>query len=229
MGNNLRAFRFVIGHIPIMPMTWKTRVESRLNELGWDMKRASREAGKGETFVRDMLKRDRSPSVDNFLALAAALRVTTNWLLFGSDDEFGAPIIPVVGMVGADLSGRIAYAEGDSPQELVPIPPGGSPLDKAVEVRGHSMRGFADDGSLIYYSAERPPSEDYLGEIVVCEVEGGERLVKKLQRGSRKGLYDLESINGETRRDAKLLWIAEITAVIPPRQARRLVRREAAE
>lgn len=142
------------------------------------------------------------------------------------DDTATLPrIIKVVGSIGADPSGAVIYGDGDDPEDYVPMAPGGSLRDVAVLVRGHSMRGVAEDGSLIYYSAQIPAEESYLGEVVVCAVDSGEILVKKLLRGSERGLFDLESINGETRRDARLRWIAEITAIIPPRQARRLLRR----
>jgi transcriptional regulator with XRE-family HTH domain len=134
-------------------------------------------------------------------------------------------MVRLSGKIGADPSGTVLFAESDELDEWVPIPPGGSQKDSALEVAGHSMRGVADDGAIIYYSSPRTPSDDYLGEVVVCEVETGERLVKRMLRGSRRGLYDLESVNGDTRRDEKLHWIAEITSIVPPRQARRLLRR----
>ena len=48
-------------------------------------------------------------------------------------------------------------------------------------------------------------------------------LVKRLLRGSRAGLYDLESVAGPTRQDARLRWAAHITAIIPPFKARRII------
>lgn len=134
--------------------------------------------------------------------------------------------VRLVGKVGADPSGRILYGEGDDVYEWIPVPPGGSISDSALLVAGFSMRGYADDGAIIYYSTPQPPTEDFLGEVVVCEVDTGERLVKRMLRGSRRGVFDLESINGETRRDQRLLWIAEITNIVPPRNARRLLRGE---
>jgi hypothetical protein len=56
-------------------------------------------------------------------------------------------------------------------------------------------------------------------------LEDGRVLFKKLLRGSAPGLYDLESTAGDTIRDVRLRWAAEPTAIIPPRQARRIVRR----
>ena len=87
------------------------------------------------------------------------------------------------------------------------------------------MRGIADDGALIYFEDQRTaPSPDMLGHVVVVELDTEEVLVKRLLRGSRSGVYDLESIAGPTRQDARLRWAAHITAIIPPFQARRVIR-----
>jgi hypothetical protein len=87
------------------------------------------------------------------------------------------------------------------------------------------MRDVADDGALIYFEDQRtPPTPDMLGHVVVVEVDTDEVLVKRLLRGSRPGRYDLESLVGPTRRDARLRWAAHITAIIPPFQARRIIR-----
>jgi hypothetical protein len=87
------------------------------------------------------------------------------------------------------------------------------------------MRGVADDGALIYFEHQRTaPTPDMLGHVVVIETDGDEVLVKRLLRGSRAGLFDLESVAGPVRRDARLRWAAHITAIIPPFQARRIIR-----
>lgn len=62
-----------------------------------------------------------------------------------------------------------------------------------------------------------------LGHVVVVEVDTDEVLVKRLLRGSRAGVYDLESLAGPTRHDARLRWAAHITAIVPPYQARRII------
>ncbi len=58
---------------------------------------------------------------------------------------------------------------------------------------------------------------------MVVETESDEVLVKRLLRGSSPGRYDLESVVGPTRHDARLRWAAHITAIIPPFQARRII------
>jgi hypothetical protein len=62
-----------------------------------------------------------------------------------------------------------------------------------------------------------------LGQVVVVELDTGEVLVKRLLRGGAPGRFDLESLAGPTRRDARLRWAAHITAIVPPWQARRIL------
>lgn len=165
-----------------------------------------------------------------------AFGVRAEWLYDGappiSDIELREArevFVPVIGRVGADSSGAVLFATGQDTGDLVPLPPGGTHKAVALQVCGHSMCGLADDGGLIYFEDQRThPSEDMLGEVVVVETEADEVLVKRLLRGSRRGFYDLESIAGPTRKDCKLRWAAHITAIIPPHQARRIIRSSAA-
>ena len=134
-------------------------------------------------------------------------------------------LVPVIGRVGADTEGRVLFASGQEAGELVPLPPGGTAKAVALRVVGHSMRGVTDEGGLIYFEDQRtPPTPDMFGHVVVVETAEGEVLVKRLLRGSLKGRYDLESVVGPMRENAKLRWAAHITAIIPPHQARRILR-----
>jgi DNA-binding XRE family transcriptional regulator len=159
---------------------------------------------------------------------AAAFGVGAEWLYdaAGSMAATGASgLVPVMGYVGANPEGIVLFATGQDPAELVPIPPGGTENARALKVVGHSMRGVADDGALIYFEDQRtPPTPDMLGHVVVVETDTDEVLVKRLLRGSRPGRFDLESVAGPVRQDARLRWAAHITAIIPPFQARRIIR-----
>jgi len=136
-----------------------------------------------------------------------------------------AGFVRVIGNVGANPDGVVLFATGQEPGDLAPIPPGGTEQAVALRVVGHSMRDVADDGALIYFEDQRtPPTPDMLGHVVVVETDGDEVLVKRLLRGSGPGRYDLESAVGATRSDARLRWAAHITAIIPPYQARRIIR-----
>jgi phage repressor protein C with HTH and peptisase S24 domain len=159
---------------------------------------------------------------------AAALGVRPEWLYDAAGPmrpSVEPGFVPIVGMVGANPDGVVLFALGQEPTDLAPIPPGGTEKAAALRVAGHSMRGVADDGALIYFEDQRtPPTPDMLGHVVVVETDGDEVLVKRLLRGSRANHYDLESVAGPTRHDARLRWAAHITAIIPPYQARRIIR-----
>lgn len=160
---------------------------------------------------------------------AAAFAVSPEWLYDAASPaqppSLATGLVPVIGQVGANPDGTVLFALGQDPAELSPIPPGGTERARALKVAGHSMRGLADDGALIYFEDQRTaPTPDMLGQVVVVEIDTDEVLVKRLLRGSRPGLYDLESIAGPMRRDARLRWAAHITAIIPPFQARRIIR-----
>lgn len=158
---------------------------------------------------------------------AAAFGVRPEWLYDAAGTmqaNAAAGLVPIIGRVGANPEGDVLLATGQDGRELTPIPPGGTEKAVALRVSGHSMRGLADDGALIYFEDQRTsPSTDMLGQIVVVETDTDEVLVKRLLRGSHPGVYDLESIAGPTRHDARLRWAAHITAIIPPFQARRII------
>jgi transcriptional regulator with XRE-family HTH domain len=159
---------------------------------------------------------------------AAAFGVRPEWLYDAAGPMRPTPepgYVQIVGRVGANPDGVVLFATGQDACDLAPIPPGGTEKAAALRVVGHSMRGVADDGALIYFEDQRSaPTPDMLGHVVVVEVDTDEVLVKRLLRGSRSGRYDLESVAGPTRHDARLRWAAHITAIIPPYQARRIIR-----
>ena len=159
---------------------------------------------------------------------AAAFNVRPEWLYDAAGPMRGtlaSGFVPIIGRVGANPEGSVLFATGQEAGDLAPIPPGGTDRAVALQVVGHSMRGVADDGALIYFEDQRtPPTPDMLGHVVVVEIDTDEVLVKRLLRGAKPNVYDLESLAGPTRRDARLRWAAHITAIIPPYQARKVVR-----
>lgn len=172
-------------------------------------------------------------SFDQATSYGRAYKVRPEWLYSNKGAMRDTDEVPIIGRVGADPEGRIIRAAAQAANDSAPMPTGGTSDSVAVEVDGHSMRGFADDGALVYFEDQRtPPSEDMFGEVVVVQLARGDDpsddediLIKRLQRGSREGLYDLESIVGPPLRDVSIRWAAEITQITPPRQARRLIKR----
>lgn len=162
---------------------------------------------------------------------ATAYDVRAEYLYDGSGPMKGneAPgFCRIIGSVGANPDGAVVLSLADERYDMAPSPPGAGETVVALEVEGHSMRGFADDGSLIYFEDQRtPPTEDMLGHVVILETEDGQVLVKRLLRGSKKGRYDLESIMGPTMTEQRIRWAAFPSAIVPPYYARRLIRRAA--
>lgn len=135
-------------------------------------------------------------------------------------------LVPIIGRVGADAEGSVYYMTPAERGDMTPMPPGGTRDAVALDVRGHSMTGYADDGALIYFeNQESPPTPDLLGLVCVVETADGRVLLKRLLKGSRPGLYDLESIRGPTLEDQRLRWAAEVTTIVTPRQAQRIALR----
>lgn len=134
--------------------------------------------------------------------------------------------VRIIGRIGADNGGEVVYTTGQETGDLAPIPPGGSTDSVALEVVGHSMRAFADDGALLYFELQHTaPTPDMMGYPCIVETRDGRVLLKRLLNGSRPGVFNLESQNGPTLEDVQLRWAAEITAIIPAKAARRVIRR----
>ncbi len=81
----------------------------------------------------------------------------------------------------------------------------------AVVVRGRSMEPEFHDGDIIFY--EEPNSYDpekLVGRTVVVRTEDGRTYVKRLLRGSKPGLWDLESHAAPPVHDVRIVWVAPI-------------------
>lgn len=200
-----------------MELLNKERLKRAMEMKGLNMKSLSLAAGRGETFVRDLLERDNAPRIDSLKAVADILGVTIAYLI---GEEAGTT--PIVGRVGADTGGEVLYGNGDGWLGETITPPGAGPDSVALEVIGFSM-GIFVDGALIYYSdLKNAPTDDMYGDVVVVGLSDDRVLLKKLSRGSRPGLYDLESLNGPMLRDQDVVWAADIECIVPPKQARKI-------
>lgn len=192
---------------------------------GWSQEQLAAEAGAGSKgYVSELESGKRPiPPGTTLEMFARALGVPVDQLMGPGTADV---MVPVIGRVGANPDDSIVYTTANDADAWVPLPPGGTSKAAALVVVGHSMRWVAEDGALIYFEQQRnPPSEDMLGDIVIVETEQDQVLIKRLLRGSKPKHFDLESQNGPTLRDQQIRWAAEITAIIPPRQARRIIRR----
>lgn len=162
---------------------------------------------------------------------AKAFRVRPEWLYDGAGPmtdraETDDNLVRVIGTVGAASDGVVVMETAHDRWDYVPLAPGGTTRASALEVKGGSMPGLAEDGALLYFEEQvTKPGKDMLNRVVIVATSDGRVLVKRLMRGSEKGRFDLESILGPTIEDVEIRWAAHITAIIPPIQAQKIIRR----
>lgn len=194
---------------------------------GWTQDRLAEEAGTSKGYISDLESGKRPmPPGATVERIAKAFKVTVRDLVAGPGEDVDRvkPMVRVIGRVGADASGAVIMTTAHDSWGMAPLPPGATSKAVALEVSGHSMNTFAEDGALIYFEDQQtPPSPSLYGAVCAVETEDGRVLVKRLKRGSAPDLYNLESDFGPVIEDARLVWAAEIIAIVPPRQARRII------
>lgn len=133
--------------------------------------------------------------------------------------------VPIVGKAGAGPDGSVLFAHSDGEFGEAEPPPQATAETTALEVEGVSMRGVADDGSLIFYDGREEPNETHVGELCVCWLEDERVLIKYPYPGSAPGLWNLESTTAPTLRDVPVRVMAHVTGIVPRRAARALIKR----
>jgi repressor LexA len=173
-----------------MVETLITRLQSLMEEKGYNPTSLSKLAGIGPTGVRDILNGIVvSPKVQTIAKIANVLGVSSKWLISGDEDD--RIRIPLVGIVSAGEG----WIPCDPDHRQVDFEPGATDMI-AVEIRGDSMLPTYRDGDVLICNRQRGRSvADQVGKDCVVETADGQNLVKVLKKGSRKGLYTLKSYN----------------------------------
>lgn len=179
-------------HNPIMNDAQRRRLRKALeaSEFKGKMKPASLAAKLNESFLRDLFDGS-DPSTSNLDKICKTIGTTLKHVLVGDNDGK----VWVVGYVGAGAEVFYVddYAMGDG-MRLVDAPPNTSKDTVAIEVRGDSMAGRAEDGWLLYYDdRQEEPTENMIGKLCIVWLEDGRILAKKLYKGSGTGLWSLLS------------------------------------
>src|SRR5690606_6270623 len=92
----------------------------------------------------------------------------------------------------------------------------------AFEVIGESMWPRYDPGDIIICWRQGSNAEDVLGWEAAVKTSEGARYLKRVLRGARSGLFDLESHNAPPIRGVGLVWVAAIQSVIRSGQWQKL-------
>lgn len=118
----------------------------------------------------------------------------------------------LVGKVGAGAE-IIRFDEGTVLAGIEPPP--GLEACNAAEITGDSQYPL-QEGWLIFYGAEHQGiPEECVGKLCIVGVKDGPTLLKTLKRGTRKGLWRLESWNAPPREDVKIEWAARVLDIRP--------------
>jgi transcriptional regulator with XRE-family HTH domain len=125
----------------------------------------------------------------------------------------------VARLEGLLVSGREILAPPAAEIRLVPAPPWLDGPLHVVRVVGDAGLPFYGDGDHLYYPPpDGPPADALIGWECVCRLCDGRTLLRTLQRGSRSGLWRLDSptttplLDVELESASPVLW----TARTPP-------------
>jgi phage repressor protein C with HTH and peptisase S24 domain len=146
-----------------------------------------------------------------------AFKVSAAWLLTGEGQRKSRNIVKVMGFIedGAEIKDQVP-PKGPTRVEL----PFSFPENIiAYQVRGNALWPRYEPGDVILcWDREREPG-DLIGREVVA-VAPGQRYLKRLGQGTRKGTFDLQSFNAEPIRGVRVSSVHEVLAVVRARQAR---------
>jgi hypothetical protein len=155
--------------------------------------------------------------VEAALEYGKAFRVSPAWILTGEGDEpepRPPRTVPLVGHVGAGAQAHL-LAEGQGPFGDVPAPEGSTEATVAVEVRGDSLGAFFDQWLIYYDDVRSPVTPDLFSKLCVVGLSDGRILVKKLQRGHRRGYFTLHSQFEPPIYDVLVEWAAKVKNMVP--------------
>lgn len=127
---------------------WKVELANRINELDLSMKTASLRAGLNETWVRDTLKREKTPTIESMSKIKNALKITDISTVAPAD----ITSLKVLGRAQAGAFMDVSVIDEDVEQEVIPVarnPRFPHAEQYALRVIGDSMNKHFDDGSYV--------------------------------------------------------------------------------
>jgi transcriptional regulator with XRE-family HTH domain len=159
---------------------------------------------------RRRLRADEIPKIARYLGMPPPSPLSSEDLTHIAN---GAPMVPVIGYVGAGgLTYR--YAVGRTDLDNVESREA-SPETVAVEVRGDSLGRSFDRWLVFYDEVANPVTDDLIGKLCVVGLSDDRVLIKTIRRGSRPGLFNLESNTEPPIKDIPLEWAARVKAMRP--------------
>lgn len=201
--------------------------------MGNNLKKLRMKAGYSQPVLAKMMgttknqlikleKGDRQLSLDWIEKAADALGVDAGDLVSDSDAR---DVVSAVGYVGAGAVVHTIddYEKGAGLESIeldFPVKHG----TVAVIVRGDSMLPIFEDGDVIGYIQEGSDPSSLIGDLCVVKVVDGPTYIKKLKRGSARGLFTLVSSNASDIEDVAIEWAARYQFHLPRHAWRKRLR-----
>ncbi len=147
---------------------------------------------------------------------ASFFGVSVEWLLTGKQPKQPVRKVAVVAYIGAgaEVFPVDDHAKGAGLERVNP-PTGLSEDCVAAKIRGDSMHPLKDGWLVFWIKNQEGIPEDCLGALCVVQIKNGPTLLKDLRRGSRAGLYTLESWNAPPRENVNVEWASRIIDIRP--------------
>lgn len=134
------------------------RIDKLLKDVGKTAAAASREAGMGPDFIRDLKRRPVKPGAESLQRLASVLNTSPEYLLYGTAGTFALPVrgLPILGVVEAGQFRDITLADQEEEHQTVNVVRDGrypGAKQYALRVSGDSMDLLFADGSYVICAA----------------------------------------------------------------------------
>lgn len=147
-------------------------------------------------------------SEDDARKYARAFRVDVGWLMTGvgeprrKPDQLGDGEAMIMGRIGAGA--RVLVEDGETGWPVDGIPAEIASTCELYEVEGDSMLPLFRDRDVLAISRSYTSPARLVGRLALVRLEGGERLIKEISRGSETGLFNLVSLNASPISDVEI-------------------------
>lgn len=202
-------FGFVNGVASSQNGQMGNRIREWREKRGWGLEKLAFDAGISAGYLSRMEREKRNISLRNLAKLSMALEVSERDLVTNDGG-----MVPLVGMVSAGAD-DVYFSDGQGELDEIEAPVWANDATVAVEIRGTSLGRIFDRWIAFYNDRRDPPGDDFVGLVCVCGLDDGRVVIKRMMRGSARGLWHLESATEQTLFDRAVSWAAPVKEMRP--------------
>ncbi len=151
----------------------------------------------------------RPPTRDKITEYAQKFQVSVSWLLTGdgTPEETEFKTVPFLGHVDDKAGTLVENDPGSRPEVTAPRARQSTQSPSGPAVVGASSM----PGALLYFeNRRRPPTDNLINRLCVLALPNNEVMVRRVERGSRNGVYTLTNFVDPPLVDQQPVWVAEI-------------------